>query len=77
MPITMKETNLDNLTAEEVKNIRIIFNWISSKIGYMADKWYELHRENEKFQREFDRKQEIIERQLYELRRRDYKAYST
>lgn len=64
-------------TKERFKNIEVILNWLSSRFGKMADTLYDLHKENLKFQAEFDRKQEIIERQLYELRGRDYKAYRT
>lgn len=75
MITNMTENALKITTEEETKNIKMVLEWAGSKIEKIADTLHELHRENEDFQKEFERKNEIIERQLYGLRGRDYKTY--
>ena len=75
MNIDMAEKTLEELSEKE--QVKMVFGWLSMKIGNMANTLYELHKANHVFQNEFNKKKDIIERQLYELRGRDYKAYRT
>ncbi len=75
MIASMKGSKLERLSKEDERNLKIVLDWLSSKLESMAMTAEEIHRENEKFFAEFYRKQKILEQQMYEYRRGNPQAY--
>lgn len=64
----MKKANLEGMTKEEAGQLALAMKWVSSKFSEMTQTLYELHQRNQAFLSEFYRKQQVIDRHIYELR---------
>ena len=62
----MKESRLEGMTKEEAGQLALALNWVSSKFGEMTQTLHELHQRNQAFLSEFYRKQQVIDRQIYD-----------
>ncbi len=70
-----KKINLEGLSEKDIEQIRSAFKWVSLKLEGMTKTLYELHIENEKFIKNFYKKQEVLDKKLYELKERYSQKY--